>query len=59
MEHLLNPLKNDYDTESIAGEHLELIVPGRSEVFGKASYREADFIHPEKTYEFACYGQFI
>ena len=57
--YLLNPLKNDYDTESIAGEHLELIVPGRSEVFGKASYRETDFIHPEKTYEFACYGAYV
>lgn len=57
--YLLNPLKNDYDTESIAGEHLDMIVPGRSEVFGKASYREVDFIHPEKTFEYACYGAYV
>ncbi len=57
--YLLNPLKNDYDTESIAGEHLELIVPGRNEVLGKASFREADFTNPEKVFTFACYGAYV
>lgn len=57
--YLLNPLKNDYDTEAIAGEHLGLIIPGRNEVFGKASYRETDFTNPEKTGYYACYGAYV
>lgn len=57
--YLLNPLKNDYDTEAIAGEHLGLMIPGRNEVLGKASYREADFTNPEKTGIYACYGAYV
>lgn len=57
--YLLNPLKNDYDTEAIAGEHLGLMIPGRNEMFGKASYREADFTNPEKTGVYACYGAYV
>ena len=32
--YLLNPLKNDYDMEAIASEHLGILIPGRAEVFG-------------------------
>ncbi len=56
--YLLNPLKSDYDTESIAGEHLNMIVPGRTEVFGKGSYRQGYEKNPEKTMEYACYGAY-
>ena len=38
--YLLNPLKNDYDAESIAQEHLGLTIPGRKEVFGKRTLKE-------------------
>ncbi len=38
--YLLNPLKNDYDGESIAQEHLGLTIPGRKEVFGKKTVGE-------------------
>ncbi len=38
--YLLNPLKNDYDAESIAQEHLGLTIPGRKEVFGKKTDAE-------------------
>ena len=38
--YLLNPLKNDYDAESIAGEHLGLTIPGQKEVFGKKGMSE-------------------
>lgn len=33
--YLLNPLKNDYDLESIASEHLNIMIPGEKETFGK------------------------
>ena len=33
--YLLNPLKNDYDAESIANEYLNRIIPGWKELFGK------------------------
>lgn len=37
--YLLNPLKNDYDMEAIASEHLGILIPGRAEVFGKRDFR--------------------
>ena len=57
--YLLNPLKSDYDTESIAGEHLDMIVPGRTEVFGKGSYLQGYEKNPEKAMEYACYGAYV
>lgn len=39
--YLLNPLKNDYDGEAVAAEHLELSIPGYKECFGKKSVAEA------------------
>lgn len=57
--YLLNPLKNDYDTEAIAGEHLNLIVPGRIEVFGKEGYLKGYENNPDKCAEYACYGAYV
>lgn len=45
--YLLNPLKNDYDIESIASEHLGLVIPGRTECLGKAGFAEAAQQMPE------------
>ena len=56
--YLLNPLKNDYDTESIAGEHLGLMVPGRMEVFGKNTFTAGYLLNPDKAMEYACYGAY-
>ena len=53
--YLLNPLKNDYDAESIAGEHLKMIIPGRNEVFGKKSEESVYSESPEKVMEYACF----
>ncbi len=53
--YLLNPLKNDYDTESIAGEHLGLVIPDRKQVCGKNSYRQTMEEKPEELKEFACF----
>lgn len=57
--YLLNPLKNDYDTEAIAGEHLGLIIPGRAEVFGKGTYREGFVKNADKAMEYVCYGAYV
>lgn len=35
--YLLNPIKNDYDIEAVAAEHMGLMLKGRNEVFGKNS----------------------
>ncbi len=53
--YLLNPLKNDYDTEAIAGEHLGWMLPGHKEVFGKDTHRAGYERNPEKCAEYACY----
>lgn len=50
--YLLNPLKNDYDAENIASEHLDRILPGVSEVFGKKTVAEMLVIEPEKVSAF-------
>lgn len=40
--YLLNPLKNDYDPEDIAAEHLELTMKGRAQRFGKNRLKDSD-----------------
>lgn len=57
--YLLNPLKNDYDLEAIASEHLGLTIPGRAEVFGKTKLREAVVSMPDKFVEYCCYGAYV
>ncbi len=57
--YLLNPLKNNYEIEDIAGEHLGLMIPGRKQVFGKdtvTAFYEKD---REKAADFACYGAYV
>lgn len=53
--YLLNPLKNDYDTEAIAGEHLGWMMPGHKEVFGKDTHRAGYEKNPKQCAEYACY----
>ena len=55
--YLLNPLKSDYDAESIAMEHLQLIMPGKGEVFKKGSYRAGIAAEP-KSRDYACYSAY-
>lgn len=57
--YLLNPLKSDYDIETIASEHLGMIVPGITEVIGKKTIREAYMDAPEKVAEVYCYGAYV
>lgn len=54
--YLLHPLKNDYDTEAIAEEHLGLQIPGWGECFGKIrSLREAEEFSAQKFMEYCCW----
>ncbi len=57
--YLLNPLKNDYDLEAIASEHLGMMIPGTAETFGKSSMTAALDTMPEKCQEYFCYGAYV
>jgi len=57
--YLLNPLKSDYDSETIASEHLGLMIPGRAEVFGKAGMGKGFSDAPEKAFEYCCYAAYV
>ena len=57
--YLLNPLKSDYDVETIASEHLGLMIPGRAELLGKLKIREAVKQQPDKFAEYCCYGAYV
>ncbi len=59
MAYLLNPLKNDYDLEDIAGEHLELIVRGQKELFDKMTLAAAQEEKPDEFLEYAGYAAYI
>ena len=53
--YLLNPLKNDYDAESIANEYLNMIIPGWKEIFGKKTIREVALTDMPKMAEYFMY----
>ncbi len=57
--YLLNPLKSDYDPETIAEEHLGLTIPGRVESLGKLKLGQAAEQLPEKLAEYCCYGAYV
>ena len=57
--YLLNPLKSDYEVEDIANEYLDLAIPGRSQVCGKASYAEAYASDPQAVAQYACFGAYV
>uniref|UniRef100_UPI0040565192 5'-3' exonuclease H3TH domain-containing protein n=1 Tax=Acetatifactor sp. TaxID=1872090 RepID=UPI0040565192 len=57
--YLLNPLKNDYDLEAIASEHLQMMIPGAKETFGKEKPAEVLEKTPEKCAQFYCYGAYV
>ncbi len=57
--YLINPLKSDYDTDSIAGEYLDILVPNKVEVFGKSAVRECMMFQGDKVAQYACYGAYV
>lgn len=57
--YLLNPLKNDYTVEDIAGEYLGLMIPDKGQVCGKASYADSYNAHSQEFMEFACFHAYV
>ncbi|MGN0167506.1 MAG: DNA polymerase, partial [Acetatifactor sp.] len=57
--YLLNPLKSDYDLETIASEHLDFMIPGKAETFGKMGFAQASKEIPGKFCEYCCYGAYV
>ena len=57
--YLLNPLKNDYTTADVAGEHLGLMIPERNQQFGKLSVADAYEQKPEAFAEYACFLAYV
>ncbi len=57
--YLLNPLKNDYDMEAIAKEHLDMIIPGYGELFGKLSPVHALLMRQEEMQKYLCYAAYV
>lgn len=56
--YLLNPLKNDYEIEDIANEHLGLMMPGKSQVFGKLTVEEAFSQKEKDAFEYVCFAAY-
>lgn len=57
--YLLNPVKNDYSIVDVAGEHLGLMLPERSERLGKNSLKKAYLEQSEELKEYAGYFAYV
>ncbi len=57
--YLLNPLKSDYDGESIAAEHLNMTIPGQKEFFGKKTIREFAEENKDALAEYFMYQSYV
>ncbi|MDD6066286.1 MAG: DNA polymerase I [Firmicutes bacterium] len=53
--YLINPLKDQYGYEDIAKEYLDLLIPSRQELLGKAGFHSEDI---ESVKKCACYGTY-
>ncbi|MCM1155801.1 MAG: DNA polymerase I [Roseburia sp.] len=57
--YLLNPLKNNYDAQSIAGEYLDLVIPDKKQVLGKMTFTEALQEKLQGLQDFACFQSYV
>lgn len=57
--YLLNPLKNDYELEDVAGEHLNLMIQGRKQLLEKLSLGDALTSRPEAFAEYAGHAAYV
>ncbi len=57
--YLLNPLKNDYDIEAIAKEHLDMMIPGYGELFGKLTPVHALLMKQDEMQKYLCYSAYV
>ncbi|MCD7745869.1 MAG: DNA polymerase I [Lachnospiraceae bacterium] len=52
--YLVNPLKGSYDSQDIAKEYLDEMIPSRAELFGKDTLIKAQLNSPEEFTAYAC-----
>lgn len=57
--YLLNPLKNDYEIEDVAGEYAGLMIPDRAQAFGKLSLERAFEEKPAEFLNYACFYSYV
>lgn len=57
--YLLNPLKDTYGYEDVARDYLHRVVPGRSELLGKLSLKQAQEEKPEEFLSYCCFCSLI
>lgn len=57
--YLLNPLKSDYSITDIASEHLDMMLPEKTELFGKKNLTLIMETEPDKGMVYACYGAYV
>lgn len=53
--YLLNPLKNDYSVEDVANEYMGIMLPERTQCFGKKSLSESMNEQPEVFLSYWCH----
>lgn len=59
MAYLINPLKPDYSYDELAGEYLNMVVPARSELIGKAGLSEAYMNNEEAFARLIVYEAYV
>lgn len=57
--YLLNPLKDTYEYDDLARDYLDMTVPSRMDLLGKASVEEGISIMPEKARTCLCYMAYV
>lgn len=53
--YLLNPLKNDYTSDDVAKEHLDMLMPSRQDLLGKLSLAQAAREKENEFMNYACF----
>lgn len=57
--YLLNPLKNDYTVSDVANEQLGLLIPEKSQGFGKMAFKEVLKEKEAEAVEYACFLAYV
>lgn len=57
--YLINPLLNSYDSEDIAKDYLNLMIPSRMDLLGKTGLGEAMEQNRENFLKFVCYQSYV
>lgn len=57
--YLLNPLKNDYDVDDIANEYLGLMIPDKTQIFGKEKFTKVADEKSKELLDYACFLAYV